>query len=219
MIELVSVNVGMPVDLGVHQGTRVLSGIRKRPVTESMVQVSTLNIAGDGQGDLVAHGGVDKAIFAYPRSHLTAWAVEFGQAEPFRYGNIGDNLTIGNLDETDVCIGDIWRWGEVRLQISQPRYPCYKLGMAVGDPIMVKRFMATGRSGWYIRVLTPGLAPTSGAITIESRDPSGMTVREVALSAYGEADNVRRQEIAGHPLLAPAWKKILQRRMAEPANV
>lgn len=209
MIELVSVNVGKPAELGQRHGQTVLSGIRKAPISGREVEVQQVNIVGDGQADLVHHGGVDKAIFAYPQPHLKQWSDELDLLESFRPGRIGDNLTIGNLTEKDVCIGDIWQWGEVELQISQPRIPCYKLAMAVGNPFIVKRWYQTGQCGWYIRVLATGTTSIDTPLTIKVRDAAGITVHETALVLFQDATEARRREIADHPALSIAWRNAL----------
>ena len=216
MIDLVSVNVGLPAEVGLHQGKPVLSGIRKRPVTGVTIDVKLTNIAGDRQADLRAHGGPEKAIFAYPLEHLGAWSAELRPGNPFLPGSIGDNLTIRGLDETQVRIGDIWQWGDALLQICQPRYPCYKLAVATGFPLIVKQFMQTGRSGWYIRVLREGTAPVGGPISLQETDPAGITVREAAMAVYGEYENGRRVEIAAHPALAQSWRNHLLRLATQP---
>jgi MOSC domain-containing protein YiiM len=206
MIELLSVNVALPSVLGLYRGQPIKSGIRKSPVTTTDVAVSTVNIAGDAQADLRVHGGPEKAIFAYPSEHLEGWANEFGDGSPLPYGLIGDNLTMAGVDETQAHIGDIWQWGSVRLQICQPRFPCFKLGMTVGNHRILRRFMETGWSGWYLRVLTEGIAPVAGPIGIEAIDPAGITVREAAFAAYGPYDQQRQLDIAGHPALAASWR-------------
>jgi MOSC domain-containing protein YiiM len=209
MIELLSVNVGRPAPLGQRRGRTVLSGIRKSPLAGLTVEVQAENILGDQQADLVHHGGRDKAIFAYPQAHLDAQADQYGTPEAFTPGNIGDNLTIGNLLETDVCIGDIWQWGEVELQISQPRIPCYKLAMSVGNPKIVKRWRQSGSCGWYIRVLIPGTTSIDTPLTIKERDSAGITVREAALVLFQDSPLGRRREIADHPALSAAWRDAL----------
>lgn len=214
MIELLSVNVGMPALLGYQRGKPVTSAIRKTPVTADVVSVSDLNIEGDLQADLRVHGGPNKAIFAYPAVHLAAWGQEYRNSEALPFGLIGENLTIGGIDEHDVHIGDIWAWGTVRLQICQPRYPCFKLAMTVGEPGIIKRFLATARSGWYLRVLTPGEAPVAGPITVEAFDSAGITVDAAARAAFGPFDQEMRMAIADHPALAPSWRANLL-RMAE----
>lgn len=211
MIELVSVNVGQPAIIGTRRGKPVMSGIRKTPLTTDSLMVSRTNLAGDRQADLRVHGGPDKAIFAYPLEHLAAWTDELRPESPFAPGSIGDNLTIANLAESQVSIGDIWRWGDAVLQICQPRYPCFKLAIAAGTPRIVKRFLATGRSGWYIRVLEPGEAPVRGPITLQQRDPVGISVREAAMAVFGAANADRQLGIAEHPALAESWRSMLRR--------
>jgi len=211
-----SVNVGLPQVLGLQRGKPVSSAIRKAPLSADVVSVSLVNIEGDRQADLRVHGGPEKAIFAYPAAHLAAWGDEYRNGEPLRYGLIGENLTIGGIDERDIHIGDIWNWGSVRLQICQPRYPCFKLAMTVGEPGIIKRFLATARSGWYLRVLTPGEAPVAGPITIEQIDPAEITVDAAARAAFGPFEQEERMAIAEHPALAPSWRANLL-RMAEVA--
>jgi MOSC domain-containing protein YiiM len=216
MIELVSVNVGLPAVIGTRRGKPVMSGIRKTPVTAESIEVGPTNLAGDRQADLRVHGGPEKAIFAYPLEHLTAWTDELRPDAPYLPGSIGDNLTVTGLDETQVRIGDVWAWGDALLQICQPRYPCFKLAMAAGRPQIVKRFLATGRSGWYIRVLEPGMAPVRGPITLHKADPAGVTVREAAMAVYGDADPERRLQIAALPALAGRWREMLQHLAGTP---
>lgn len=205
-ITLHAVSVGKPALIGERRGEPVISGIRKRPLTKSQVAVTTLNIDGDGQADLVNHGGEDKAVYCYPSQHLELWRKEIGYEGDGVHAPFGENLSLAGIDEATACIGDIWRWGSVVLQISQPRWPCYKLDMLAGVKGLMTRLIKSGRSGWYFRVLEPGLAPTSGEIEIVERDPIGLTV----LDAF----NARRDpylspeeyaRIMSHPKLAPAW--------------
>jgi MOSC domain-containing protein YiiM len=211
VIELASVNVGSPAVIGMRRGKPVMSAIRKLPVTTETIGVGPTNLAGDRQADLRVHGGPEKAIFAYPIEHLAAWTAELNPDIPYRPGSIGDNMTIAGIDETQVSIGDVWRWGSAVLQICQPRYPCFKLAMATGRPQIVRRFLATGRSGWYMRVLEPGTASVRGPITVQDREPAGISVREAAMAVYNEADPVRQLEIAEHPALAESWRASLRR--------
>lgn len=172
-IGLRSVNVALPAYLCQRHGEMIASGIRKQPVATSTVYVSPTNIDGDGQGDLVAHGGVEKAVYAYPSEHWLPWTEEIGPSEPYGAGSFGENLSLTGLCEDEACIGDIWSWGDVRLQICQPRYPCYKLGVVLGYPKVVAMMVRNGRTGWYLRVLTAGEAPTSGAIELNRVIPRG----------------------------------------------
>src|SRR5699024_9391731 len=105
---------------------------RKRPVLDPELEVTTLNIARDGQADLVNHGGIDKAVYCYPAQHLSHWQTTIGYLGDGVNAPMGENLSISGIDETSACIGDTWRWGYVVLQTSQPRWPCYKLDMLTG---------------------------------------------------------------------------------------
>jgi MOSC domain-containing protein YiiM len=204
-IDLVAVAVGKPAVLGISRQQRIISGIRKREVDIETVRVGRTNIEGDGQADLVNHGGVDKAIYCYPRQHRAHWLQQLGydrQQAPF-----GENLSVLGVDETTVCIGDTWRWGYALLQVSQPRWPCYKLAMHTGHDDMVKRFVASGMSGWYLRVLEEGEAPTAGPIAVESRDPEGVTVDLAFRARRRLLDDDTTARVMAHPLLAEGWRK------------
>ena len=170
MIGLAAVNVGTPTVLAEAQGDRVWSGIRKRLVDPTTVLwLSDLNLSGDGQADLGVHGGPDKAVYAYPSEHLGPWAeeldLELGDA-PF-----GENLsTVGAL-ERDVRIGDVWEWGSATLQVTQPRWPCFKLTLYRREAHIGERLRTTGRTGWYLRVLETGEVPAAGPIELVLEDP------------------------------------------------
>ena len=204
-ITLVSVAVGHPVVIGANRQGEVISGIRKHDVTVPTVIVRRMNIEGDGQADLRVHGGVDKAIYCYPRLHRAFWEAEIGYAEaeaPF-----GENLSIEGIDEREARIGDVWRWGTALLQISQPRWPCYKLAIHTGRPDMVKRFVAAGRTGWYLRVLEEGTAPTSGIIEVVERNPLEVPVRTAFQAARGDIAPDMLEIVNAHPALAAAWRR------------
>ncbi|HEV2072800.1 MAG TPA: MOSC domain-containing protein [Thermomicrobiales bacterium] len=207
-ITLRSVGVGKPALLGQRRGEEVLSGIRKQRVTLPTVDVTTTNIAGDGQADLRNHGGFDKAVYCYPSEHLSFWGGTIGYAGDGNFAPFGENLSISGIDEETACIGDIWRWGSVTLQISQPRWPCFKLDMHSGVKALMNQLIKSGRCGWYLRVLEEGVAPTSGEIEIAGRDPLGISVRQ-AFDARRDPslDPQRYEEIMSHPGLAAAWKR------------
>lgn len=203
-IQLVRVAVGMPAILGQNRDGDVLSGIAKREVSQQEIIVRATNIDGDGQADLRNHGGVDKAVYCYPREHRAWWIDQIGYAReeaPF-----GENLSVTGIEEDQACIGDIWRWGTALLQISQPRWPCYKLAMHSGQRDMVKRFVESGRSGWYLRVLQEGVAPTSGEIQFIQGDELEVTVRQAMLARRGKLDPEEADRVFAHPDLAIAWK-------------
>jgi MOSC domain-containing protein YiiM len=216
MITLRSVNVAQPEMIGLRRGRPVLSGFRKRPVTVDRIEIGLTNLAGDGQADLKAHGGANKAVYAYCADHFSWWTRQMKLDSPYGPGTFGENLTISGIDETSVCIGDVWRWGTARLQVSQPRYPCYKMAMATGKPAIVKRFLESGRSGWYLRVLEPGEAPVCGTISLEERDPVGLTVRDASNASWQSTEPERLIEIAAHPALAPSWAAKLRHNAISP---
>lgn len=203
-IELVSVAVGLPAVIGHNRNGEVWSGIAKREVGGPMVMVRRTNIDGDGQADLRAHGGVDKAVYCYPRQHRRFWADQLGDLPT--EAPLGENLSIEGVDEEEVRIGDTWRWGNALLQVSQPRWPCFKLAIHTGQPDMVKQFVASGYSGWYLRVLEEGEAPVSGQIQVIDRDPVGITVRQCMLARRGDLAPGEVEHIFSHPALATAWK-------------
>jgi MOSC domain-containing protein YiiM len=175
--------------------------------------LSALNLGGDGQADLSVHGGVDKAVYAYPSEHLGAWSEELGDGlgpAPF-----GENLsTIGAL-EHEVHIGDVWSWGTALLQVTQPRWPCFKLALHRGRPDIQARMRSTGRTGWYLRVLEPGEVAAVGPIRVAAEDPARVSVRDAHLA---QADVHLRDPgavkvVAHHPALAEQWRAPLLDRL------
>lgn len=209
MIRVLSVSVGKPEVILERRGESVLSGIVKRPLQAGLVEVGTTNIVGDGQADLVNHGGPDKAVYVYPSEHLPLWRREIGYDGGV--SAFGENLTIEGILESDACIGDIWRWGAVRLQVSQPRWPCFKLAHRTGHPDMVKRFVASGRSGWYLRVLTAGTASIEDPIELKVADPVRVSIREAFDAAINRTSLTEdaRSRIVNHPALSTAWREML----------
>ena len=200
-----AVAVGTPTVIGQNRKGDVISGIRKHLVTTGTNRVGRLNIEGDGQADLRNHGGVDKAVYCYPSEHLPFWKSELGyemEEAPF-----GENLSTLGIIEEEARIGDIWRWGSVVLQISQPRWPCYKLALHSGHANMVKRFVDAGRSGWYLRVLEPGSAGRDEPIVLEARDPAAISVRMAFDAARGTLNDANIAEVNAHPALAKAWRR------------
>lgn len=215
MIQLVSVNEATPSVLDQVDGERVWSGIRKSPVdTASSLWLSEINLSGDGQADLAVHGGLDKAVYAYPSEHLAGWSVELGEslgAAPF-----GENLSTVGVLEHEARIGDVWEWGTAVLQVTQPRWPCYKLVLHRGRSDIQKRMLSSGRTGWYLRVLRPGEVPASGPIVVPAQDPRTVTVRDAHLAlrdtALRQPDLVR--SVMEHPALAEQWRAPLAERLA-----
>ena len=144
-LKLLSVNVGMPREVDWH-GRLVRTSIFKSPVF-GPVRVATLNLQGDEQSDLTVHGGVHKAVYAYPSEHYPFWREEISGLD-LPWGAFGENFTTEGLLEEDVHIGDRFRVGSAEFIVTQPRMPCYKLGIRFGRPEIVKRFLQSGRSGF-----------------------------------------------------------------------
>jgi MOSC domain-containing protein YiiM len=152
-MKLVSVQVGRPRTVRWH-GKRVSTGIYKEPVA-GRIMLYRLNLDGDQQADLTVHGGVDKAVYVYPSERYPIWQAEFPDML-LPYGMFGENFTTEGLDESSVYIGDQFRIGGAVVEVTQPRMPCYKLGVRFGRPDMPKRFHASGRCGFYLAVLLEG---------------------------------------------------------------
>ena len=176
-VRLVSVNVGVPREIGTRRGQPIRSGIVKQPVTADTLYLDFTNLEGDRQADLRVHGGPDKAVYAYPVEHLAVWNDELGVQ--FGPGTFGENLTTEGWLESDVRIGDVWVWGDARMQVTQPRQPCYKLATITGRPEIIKRLVANGRTGWYLRVLEPGRVPIGGPIRVVARGAERQTILAV----------------------------------------
>ena len=159
---VVSVQVGTIAPLGPR---KVPSAFVKQAVA-GPVMAETLGLVGDQQADLRVHGGPDKAIYCYPVEHYARWLAERPSAEDLLVpGGFGENVTTRGLSEELVCIGDVLRMGGVTVQVTQPRSPCFKLGLRFQDPQILGELLRSGRSGWYLRVLEPGLVEAGAWIT------------------------------------------------------
>jgi MOSC domain-containing protein YiiM len=185
-MKLISVNVGLPREVS-WKGKIVTTGIFKEPVSER-VMVRSLNLDGDGQADLTVHGGVDKAVYVYPFEHYDYWRAELPDIE-LPLGVFGENFTITGLREEEVNIGDHFHIGTVKLMVTQPRLPCYKLGIRFGRPDMVKRFLASRRTGFYFRVLQEGEVGAGDTLELVSRDDKNITVANITQLYTREQNN------------------------------
>ena len=206
-VRLLSVNVAKPAFLGLHRGRPVTSGIAKRRVTAEWLWLAPENLEGDGQADPDVHGGADKAVYAYPSEHVATWSTELGQ--DLGFAAFGENLTTEGWLEEDVRIGDRWRWGEAVLEVCQPRWPCYKLGMYRGSQKIPTRLREMGRTGWYLRVLEPGRVPVAGPITVVERGPRDITVRDVHEARLHGAPPERLAAMLLLEPLAEGWRNNL----------
>jgi MOSC domain-containing protein YiiM len=174
---LLSVNVGRPAQLSVRRGRPLMSAIGKAPV-EGRVRVAGVNVEGDDQADRRVHGGPDKAVYAYASEDAAFWAAELGRE--LGPGAFGENLTTNGLDVSGAVVGERWRIGSVEFEVCQPRLPCNKLALRMGEPLMVKRFAQASRPGAYLRIVAEGSLGAGDAVDVLSRPLHGITVREVS---------------------------------------
>ena len=203
-LTIVSVNVSRPKVLLRWSDGDVISSIDKQPVEVEALELSSLNLEGDEQADTrptpgggQVHGGPHAAVYAFPGEHYARISELIDR--PTGPGFMGENVTTAGMVEADACIGDIWQWGEARLQISAPRGPCYKLGIRMGKQALRTAIRDETLVGWYLRVLTPGRVPTRGVISIESRHPAAGLGRTRA-----ECDQRPRDRVPGHRRTGPA---------------
>jgi MOSC domain-containing protein YiiM len=213
-MRVVSLSVGLPREVE-WDGHTVLTSIFKEPV-DRRLRVSKLNFDGDQQSDLTVHGGVDKAVYAYPSEHYEYWFRELPGTDLPR-AVFGENLTIEGLLEGDVRIGDRFRVGSAEFVVTQPRMPCYKLGIRFGRMDMLKRFLQSGRTGFYFAVTTEGEVGAGDPIELIARSDEGLTVTDVVNLYTVDAKNqdlLRRATQSSR--LPESWKDYFRKRLREP---
>ncbi len=212
-IRLESIQVGLPRDHGFVGAADPLeqpwrSAIVKEPVV-GPIQLEREGLAGDGQADRANHGGPDKAVLAYSADHYPAWRVALALPD-LPFGGFGENLTIGGLDETSVCIGDLFAIGDVRLQVAQPRLPCWKLARRWRLDELTGLVKASGRTGWYLRVLAGGTIEAGLEVALLKRPFPDWSVARVAQVRHERATRrAEAAELAACELLAESWRKSL----------
>jgi MOSC domain-containing protein YiiM len=213
-MKLVSVNVGLPREVD-WRGRRVRTSIWKTP-TPGRVRVHRLNLEGDQQSDLTVHGGAEKAVYAYPSEHYPYWSRELpGMDLP--WGAFGENFTTEGVLEEDVKIGDRLQVGSAEFLVTQPRMPCYKLGLRFGRDDMVKRFLASGRTGFYLAVLSEGEVGSSDPIEFAARDGHGVSVADIAALYTHDAGNQGLLHRAVDlPALPEGWRDYFRKRLWKP---
>ncbi len=211
-MKIVSVNVGMPRQVE-WKGRQVVTGIFKEPV-EGRVRVRTLNLEGDGQADLNVHGGDTKAVYVYPSEHYRFWREEL-EGRELPWGMFGENLTTAGLEEETVRIGDRFRIGTAEFQVTEPRMPCSKLGLRFGREDILKRFLASGRSGFYFSVLREGDVGAGDAIEEIHREENSVRVLDVTLGYSKERNNRELlQRLAETEKLPESWRGFFRKRLA-----
>lgn len=204
-------NLGMPRPIETGNGP-VLSGIFKSG-TDQPVRLRYHNLEGDAQADLSAHGGENKAVYGYPHEHYGTWAAELGR-DDFELGQFGENLTTLGLLETEIGIGDVFRIGTAELQVSQPRSPCFKLGLRMGDPTFVRTFLRRGRPGFYFRIVQEGALQAGDSIERIAQGETGISVYELWDLSFGMANDRNRLRMAVEiPTLGPEWIQPMRNRL------
>ncbi len=194
-----SVNVGVPRAIP-FRGSHVATGIWKVPVSGS-IRAQGVNLAGDDQADRSVHGGPDKAVYAYAGEDLTWWTVEIGRV--VEAGTFGENLTTAGIDVTNAVVGERWAIGSAVFEVSQPRIPCYKLGIRMSDQHFPPRFAAAGRPGAYLRIVSEGDVATGDEIRVVARPDHGVTVGLVERAYH--ADRSLLPRLLDAPELAETW--------------
>lgn len=213
-MKLLSINVGLPRAVE-WRGKSVLTSIFKSPVS-GRVRVKKLNLEGDQQSDLTVHGGAEKAIYVYPSEHYAFWRNELPDLE-FPLGAFGENLTSEGLAEESVHIGDRFRAGSAEFVVTQPRMPCFKLGIRFNRPDMVKRFLRSGRTGFYLAVLREGEIVAGDPVELVAEDNQHFSVADVTrLYAADAADQALLRRASELPALPESWRAYFRERILEP---
>lgn len=212
-MKIVSINVGLPREIPTR-GKTVTTSIFKAPVS-GPVRVRWLNLDGDRQSDLTVHGGADKAVYVYPAEHYAFWRKELpGAALP--WGAFGENFTTEGLPEDTIHIGDRLKIGSAEFEVTQPRLPCFKLGIRFDRADIVKRFLASGRTGFYLRVCQEGEVTADDSITLTVSDDAITVADIVELYLDDEADPAQLRRASGLPALSEAWQDEFRKRLLEP---
>jgi MOSC domain-containing protein YiiM len=212
-MKIVSLNVSRP-RLVMWHGQSVSTGIYKVPV-EGRVMLRTLNLDGDRQADLTVHGGPTKAVYVYPAEHYDFWRDELPGTE-LPWGMFGENFTTEGFDEASVNIGDRFRIGAAEVMVTEPRMPCYKLGIKFGRTDILKRFPASGRTGFYFAVRREGEVGTGDEIELVGRDEHNVTIADISrLYARDKGDVETMRRAVAVEALPESWRDYFRQRLAK----
>ena len=211
-MELKSINISLPKEVE-HNGERIQTGIFKKPVTGS-VQITDSHVSGDQQVDLKNHGGEHKAVYGFSVNHYDYWRTALDKPE-LSYGQFGENLSITDLDEAKLCIGDQLQIGDCILEITQPRVPCFKLGIAMDLRTMPKLFIEQANTGIYFRIIQSGTISTGQKVDLIHQHPEQLSVQQLFKAYFDKtflgADKVM-QQAETIPQLSTEWRnKVLSR--------
>jgi len=215
-MRLVSLNVGWPREVTWH-GKPVMTGIFKQPIP-SPAMVRALNVDGDAQADLSVHGGRFKAVYVYPAEHYELWRGELPGVE-LPWGSFGENFTLEGLLEGSAYIGDRLRVGDAELVVTQPRLPCYKLGIRFGRAEMVEELLASRRTGFYLAVEKEGMVRAGDAVERIGREQREISVADVTrVYAFEKDDLATLRRALSVEALPESWKDYFRRRLAKQAG-
>ena len=216
-MKLISLQTGTPAEhvspLKDGQNADWVSSIWREAVT-GRVHLGRTDIDGNAQADLKNHGGPDKAVCCYSAEHYPGWRTALGLSEAaFAYGAFGENFTVTDLTEPAVCLGDIYTVGTATVQVSQPRMPCWKVGRRWNSAALPGEMTASGRTGFYLRVLEEGEVGAGDTLTLRERPLPQWTVARLNDVLYVQKnDPAQDEELSRLPLLAEAWRRTFRRR-------
>ena len=208
MPRLLSVNVGLPRDIA-WRGETVRTAIWKEPV-QGRRMVRRLNIDGDGQGDLAGHGGEQRAVFVYQMESYQYWERQLNRND-FVFGQFGENFTVEDLSDEEVCIGDQYQIGSALFEVTQPRVTCYRVGIRMNEPQMPALLVSHKKPGFYLRVLQEGEVEAGDEIVKVTDGPERMTVAEIDAMLYlGRHSREQLERALRLPALSPGWQTSFQ---------
>jgi MOSC domain-containing protein YiiM len=211
-MQLLSVNVSLPKEVP-HERKTVFTSIYKEPV-DGRVMLRTMNLDGDGQADLENHGGVYQAAYVYSVENYDHWWRELGRY--YLFGQFGENFTVEGMAEDDIYIGDVFGVGDALVEVTQPRTPCFKLGIKMGMPKFPKMFLSSGRVGFYLRVLREGEVGAGDAFERIEECPERVSVREMSRLLFFEPENLEGAKRALRVrALSPGWRNSFENRLAK----
>lgn len=210
-MKLISLNVGLP-RIVESNGEPVATGIFKEP-KQGPVMLRTLNLDGDRQADLTVHGGISKAVYAYPIEHYEFWKRELPETE-LPFGMFGENFTTEGILEDGINIGDRFRVGEAEVMVTEPRLPCYKLGIKFGRTDIIRKFLQSRRTGFYFAVVKEGEVEAGNEIELLSRDANDITIADITrLYAFEKDDLETLRRAVKLAALSDSWRQYFQKQI------
>ncbi|MFD1848565.1 MOSC domain-containing protein [Oceanobacillus bengalensis] len=210
IIELKNFSIGLPKKLKYGNGKEINTAIHKKTTEEALLKKE--GFQGDGVGDLKHHGGLDRAVCVYPYEHYLLWEKEFGG--PLAPSTFGENLTVTNMLEKDINVGDVFRLGEAVIQVTQGRIPCSTITKRTNNPALLKRMVQTGFTGYLCRVLEEGIVRKDSNITLLESHPEKVSIlygNEIYFHKQKDLDGIKR--LLGVEELADEWKESLVSRL------